>query len=261
MQEADDIKNTSMDKVSVIVPVFNNELHLQEAVNSILEQTYRELEILIIDDCSTDRSREIIEDLTKTDNRIKPIYLSKNSGAAAARNEGIKQSTGRYIAFLDSDDLWLPQKLEKQIEFAKANMAPLTFTSYQWKPKEETDSSIINSYKSVNYKNLLKYNCIGCLTAMYDTQICGKQYMPNTPQRHDWGLWLAITRQFGPAKGLEEVHAIYRTGHNSLSSNKWKSAKYNWVILREYEHQSLISAVYYYLYFVVNKTLKYIRLK
>lgn len=247
--------------VSVIMPVHNSAAVLQDAVSSVLRQTYPTLQIWLIDDCSTDNSREVMEALAAEDERIRLIRLDVNRGAATARNAGIEAANGRYIAFLDADDIWLPDKLEKQIAFMQTKKVPLSCTAYAWMDSNgNTTGKTIGVPATISYKKLLRFNSIGCLTAVYDTQICGKQLMPDTPQRHDWGLWLAITRQFGPAAGLPEVLAQYRTGGHSLSSNKWKAARHNWTILREYENKSLPLATWYYLQFLLFKGLKYLNI-
>ena len=247
--------------VSVIMPVHNSAVLLREAATSVLQQTYAQLEIWLVDDCSTDDSWQLMQTLAQEDCRVQLIRLESNGGAAAARNHGIHAARGRYIAFLDADDLWLPQKLERQIAFMQQHHSPLSCAAYAWMDaKGNPTGKTIRVPARISYRKLLRYNSIGCLTAMYDTQICGKQFMPNTPQRHDWGLWLSITRQFGPATGLQEVLAQYRTGSHSLSSNKWKAARHNWTILREHEQKSMPVAIWYYLQFLLFKSLKYLNI-
>lgn len=248
-------------KVSVIMPVYNNDRHVGEAVRSVLAQSYTHLEIMLVDDHSTDDSRREMIALAETDDRIRCIFLPFNKGAAEARNEGIKTADGQYIAFLDTDDTWLPDKLEKQLVFIKETKAPLVFSAYRWRKESMDDGPVIKAKGKVSYSQLLYQNSIGCLTALYDRKVCGTQFMPDTKQRHDWGLWLAITRQFGPARGQNEVLAEYRTGQTSLSSNKWKAARYNWEILRKHERLGVLPASYYFLSFLINKGWKYLRLR
>ena len=244
--------------VSVIIPVYNAEHYLRSSVQSVLDQSWKQLEILLIDDCSTDNSREIMLELSVHPN-IRSIYMPVNSGAAATRNAGILEATGRFIAFLDADDRWMPDKLERQIPFMMREKCALTCTAYDWVEANGAPAGrTIHTPQTITHRDLLKHNSIGCLTAVYDTTICGKLYMPDTPQRHDWGLWLSITRQFGPAKGLDLVLAAYRLHDQSLSRNKLRSARYNWIILREHEGLSRPVAAWYYLHFLIRKSWKYL---
>jgi teichuronic acid biosynthesis glycosyltransferase TuaG len=246
--------------VSVIMPVYNGERYLKAAAQSVLSQTWQNLELLLIDDGSTDDSRSVMLELA-ADERVRCIYLPANKGAAGARNAGILEAKGRFIAFLDTDDTWTHDKLERQIPFMMSEKVALSFTAYDWMNEQGIPTGrTIQAPAHTNHKKLLRFNSIGCLTAIYDTAVCGKMYMPNTPQRHDWGLWLAITRQFGSASGLNQVLACYRVSKHSLSGNKLRSSRYNWMILRKYEKLSWPVAVWYYSLFIVFKFLKYINL-
>lgn len=243
--------------VSVIMPVYNGEHYLKDAATSVLQQSWRNLELLLIDDNSTDDSRRIMLELAE-DDRVRCIYMPTNKGAAGARNAGIQEAKGRFIAFLDTDDKWTHDKLERQIPFMMREKVALSFTAYDWMNEQGIPTGrTIHAPAYTNHKKLLRFNSIGCLTAVYDTAVCGKVYMPNTPQRHDWGLWLAITRQFGPGAGLDEVLACYRVSKHSLSGNKFRSSRFNWIILREHEKLSWPVAAYYYTLFIVFKLLKY----
>ena len=240
--------------VSVIMPVYNSGKYLNDAIQSVIEQTYLQWELLIVDDASSDDSRNTIIEIANTDNRIHPIFLNKNSGAAIARNHAIDAARGKYIAFLDADDLWSKNKLELQVRFMEENKYDFTFT---WYDIINNNSKIIKAPPQASYKNLLKNNTIGCLTAMYNAESLGKQYMPEIRLRQDYGLWLNILRSGVVAHCLPRVLAHYRTYNSSLSGNKFKVLKYNWQLLRKHQKLSLAATVYYFLCFIINKGLKY----
>ena len=240
------------DLVSVIMPVFNSSKTLAQSIDSILVQSYSNFEILIVDDFSVDDSWRIISDYMKMDSRVIGIKLSKNVGAAQSRNIGIDKATGRFIAFLDADDYWLPNKLERQIEFAIKKKAAISHTSYKWIDSQGKElSKMVVAKKELTYNQMLDYNYIGCLTAIYDIKIIGgKRFMPDIRKRQDYGLWLRIMREGHKAYGLNEVLAFYRTGVKSLSSNKWDAARYNYKLLREVEGLSTAKSTYHFLRYV-----------
>jgi len=165
--------------ISIITPSYKSEKFITETIESVLTQYYHNWEMIIVDDFSSDNSNIIIEKYCKQDHRIRLIKLEKNSGPAVARNKAIKEAKGRYIAFLDADDLWYPQKLEKQIQFMSDNNYELTYTNYETMNEDGKNlNNIIKSPSKLNYKQLLKANKIGCLSAIYDTHKIGKVYMP-----------------------------------------------------------------------------------
>ena len=234
--------------VSVITPVYNNQLTVLDAILSVKSQQYNNWELILIDDCSSDDSFKIISDAAEGDTRIKVSQTTSNSGAAHARNLGINLATGRFIAFLDADDMWTSDKLEKQVAFSIEKKAALTHTSYQYmdakgKPLEK----VIAAKKQLGYAEMLNYNYIGCLTAMYDTEVLGgKVLMPILKKRQDYALWLNILKMDHQAFGLDEVLAYYRTGMASLSSNKWEAIRYNFILLRYVEGLSLMRTLYHF---------------
>jgi len=243
--------------VSIITPSHKCENFISKTIDSVLSQTYRNWEMIIVDDCSPDNSNEIIEKYCKKDNRIKLIRLEKNSGPAVARNRAIKEANGRYIAFLDADDLWKPEKLEKQIKFMQTNDYELTYTNYA--TMSENGNSLnhtIFSPEKLNYKELLKANKIGCLTAIYDTEKIGKVYMPLIKKRQDYGLWLKILKKIDYAYNVNEVLSIYRVMNNSVSSNKIDLLKYNYALFREHEKFSVLRSLYYVGWNIYMKVMK-----
>ena len=232
--------------VSVIMPVHNSDRYLLDSANSVLQQSFKNLELLIIDNGSKDRSSTIIAELADRDSRVVSLFCSE-PGAAYARNMGIKQATGRFIAFLDSDDLWKPEKLDKQISFMCSNGYALTHTFYQ-KINEsgEEIGDVIKRPLRLSYSDILKSNQIGCLTAVYDIHAIGKNYMPLIKARQDYGLWLSILKKQAFAYCLPESLAMYRDHTSgSLSSSKLSNLKHNWQLFREVEGFSAVRASYF----------------
>ena len=258
-----DIKEQSEKKqspeVSIITANFNCERYIETTIHSVLAQTFTDWEMIIVDDLSTDNGPEIIKKYCKKDSRIKLITLKKNSGPAVARNTAIEMATGRFIAFLDSDDQWTTNKLEVQIAFMKENSFALTYTEYVKVDEEgSTISGVIPRPSKVNYKKMLNSNFIPCLTAIYDSGSLGKVYMPLILKRQDYGLWLRILKKIDYAYAVHEPLAYYRVRKNaSVSSNKVKSAHYHWKILREVEHVSLLKAMYHFAQYAVIGYIKF----
>lgn len=245
--------------VSVIMPVHNAEKYLQQAVDSIKGQTYLHWELWMVNDHSSDNSASIMQQLAASDARIHAIHLDSNKGSAFARNIGIEKAAGKYVAFLDADDMWKPEKLAVQVDHMNKNNSVLSCTAYDTMQSDgQAMGRIIGVKKEVRYRQLLKNNTIGCLTVMYDAEKLGKQYMPDIRKRQDYGLWLQILRQGHHAMGINQVLATYRVGMDSLSGNKWRVLRYNWELLRKHEQLSLFASAYYFFCFLWNKTFKYI---
>ena len=213
--------------VSIIVPSYNCKKYIGKCIESVIDQTYTNWELLITDDCSSDGTTDIINDYVKKDNRIKLYKLQSNSGAAVARNNSIQMAQGRYIAFLDSDDMWTPNKLEVQIDFMKNKNCILSYTSLYLCDEEGNITGLEIAPKSHSYHQNWFDNKCGTSTAIYDTADFGKILMPNLRKRQDWGLFMSILRKCGKAYGLKQPLAYYRQGQQSLSKNKWSLIKYN----------------------------------
>ncbi len=243
--------------VSIITPSYKSENFITATIESVLTQTYVNWEMIIVDDVSPDNSNVIIEEYSKKDTRIKLIKLEKNSGPAVARNRAIEEAKGRYIAFLDADDLWHPEKLEKQIAFMNENDLSFTYSSYDLIDEKNKSLGTFITQKRVSYVSLLKTNSIGCLTAIYDTKILGKIYMPDIIKRQDYGLWLKILKNIKNTKGILEPLATYRIMKNSVSSNKITAAKYVWKIFRDVEKLSFFKSLYYFMHYIYNGLQKY----
>lgn len=243
-------------KVSIITPLYNSEEFISETIDSVLSQSYNNWEMIIVDDCSTDNGVNIVKEYQRENEKIKLIQLDKNSGAAVARNKAIRKSKGRYIAFLDSDDCWNPEKLKKQISFIKKNDYAFTYTNYQKMSESgELMEEIVKSPSKLDYKKALHTNYIGCLTAIYDTKKLDKIYMPEMRKRQDYGLWLKILKKVD-GYGLDKNLAYYRLRNNSVSSNKFKLIKYNWKLYRDFENLSILRSAYYIFYTIVLKLLR-----
>lgn len=222
--------------VSVVTPVYNSRDSILEVVACVRAQEVDGLEHIIIDDASTDGSADVIQGIAEEDPRIRLIRLGKNAGAAVARNVGIEAARGRYIAFLDSDDFWDPKKLKEQISFMERTGCALSYGGYRIVNKSNAKRSLVYMPPAeLSYSQLL-FGCpIGCLTAVYDSSRCGKVYMPLVRRGQDWGLWLKISRKFGPAQRYDGIYASYRVGGGSLSSKKISKVKDVWKIYKEQE--------------------------
>jgi len=246
-------------KTSIITPTYNSYLYIEETIHSILNQTYKNWELLITDDCSTDGTWELLLKYQKQDDRIKIFRLEKNLGPGVARNNSIKHARGRFIAFCDSDDQWKIDKLEKQINFLTTNDLAFTFSAYQKIDEKGEKGGIVKIPEDINYNHLLKTCPIGCLTAIYDTDKIGKIYMPEIRKRQDYGLWLKIFQIIGSTKGINESLAYYRVRPNSVSSNKFVAAKYHYKVLRQVGKVPSFKAWYYFLHYVLNGVFKYLK--
>ena len=245
-----------MNFITIITPLYNGGAFLEKTINSIVAQSYSSWELILVDDYSQDNSVEIALSYAAKDARIKVIQLAKNSGAAVARNTAIKAATGRFIAFLDSDDLWHPQKLEKQINFMLKNNYAFSYTAYEKIDEKDKVFGCVGVPYRLSYKQLLKTNEIGCLTVMYDTGHLGKIYMPTETKREDYATWLSILRTIDYAYGMPENLAQYRVYANQSSAKKGKMAKENWKLYRHIENLSVIKSVYYFGHYAIRGVLR-----
>lgn len=207
--------------VSIITPSYNCENFIACTIEAILKQTYSNWELLITDDCSTDKTIAIIEQYVSKDPRIKLQKMEVNSGAGICRNKSIEAAKGRYIAFCDSDDVWMPHKLEKQLQFIEEKQCALVYSSYMLMDEEGKENGISVCRHKLDFNLLKRDNEIGCLTAMYDTEKVGKMYMSSIRKRQDWGLWLEILAKCKVTYGIKEPLAYYRIRKGSISNKKW----------------------------------------
>ncbi|MBD9074379.1 glycosyltransferase family 2 protein [bacterium] len=250
--------------VSIITPVYNCEKLLSKTIESVLEQTYKNWELLLVDDCTPDNSVEIINKYLKLDNRIKYFKLEENSGAAIARNKALKESEGRFIAYLDADDMWKPEKIEKQIKYMLDNNYAFTCTDYE-KINEDGSSlkKVIRIPKKVNYNLFLRNTIIQTVGVMIDTKLTGKELlkMPNIRRRQDAATWCQLLKNGFDCHECPEVLAYYRVVNNSLSSNKFKAIKMNWYWYRKIEKLPLMKSCFCFIGYAFNAVKKRIYLK
>jgi hypothetical protein len=240
------------DLVSIITPTFNSADFIQETIHSVQKQTYQNWEMLITDDCSTDQTFDIIQAYAKKDQRIKLFKLAKHSGPAVARNNSIGLAKGRFIAFLDADDLWLPGKLELQIQIIDNNKADICYGSYMIIDENSRSLNIkVNAITNLSFKKLLKNNYIGNLTGIYDADKLGKIYNPCIKKRQDWGLWLiALKKSRSNSIGLDQTIAKYRVHRNSISRNKLNLLKHNFTVYHKCLNFSYIKSLFFMVLFL-----------
>lgn len=246
------------DLVSIITPAYNCEKYISESIESVLAQTYIYWEMIIVNDMSNDNTEKIIRNYMKKDNRIKLINLNENSGAAVARNTALDNANGRFIAFLDSDDRWKKDKLEKQIKFMKDNNYGFSFTKYEYIIDENNSKEKVFSVPvSINYSQALKNTVIGCLTVIIDKNIIGEFKMPLVRRGQDHLTWLMLLKRGNIAYGLNENLSEYRRVQGSLSNNKIKALKRQWNNYRKEVKLPLFKCIYYYSFYVFNNLKKY----
>jgi len=223
------------DLVSIITPTYNSEKFISASIQSVQAQTHCNWELIIIDDCSNDKTLEIVNNALQLDSRINLYSLDKNEGTGAARNIGVANSKGNYIAFLDSDDLWMPNKLESQLNFMKKNNLPFTFSFYECIDEEGLNMSIRKEApKLTTYRKLFFCNYIGNSTAIYNAEILGKIPIYKIRKRQDWMLWLTILKKIKVAQPIPEVLAYYRVRKNSISASKIELLKFNFNVYHHF---------------------------
>ena len=240
--------------ISIIMPTYNCAKFIKETIQSVINQTYENWELVIVDDCSNDNTEEIVASFN--DKRIKYHRLEKNSGAAVARTTAMKMATGNYMAFLDSDDLWKKDKLEKQLDFMKKNNYNFTCTAYEQIDEEGNKlNKVIKTKKKANYNRILLDCPVGNSTVMYNVDNLGKFEVPNIRKRNDDALWLQILKKEKFIYGMPDVLMEYRIRNNSISSNKLSLIKYHWQLYREIEHLSVIRSAFHICWWGVIKIL------
>ena len=248
-----------MKLVSIITPLFNAESYVEETICSVLNQDYQNWEMILVDDCSLDKSVSIVQEIQKHDSRIKLLKNNSNMGPAPSRNRAIDEAKGDIIAFLDSDDIWHPQKLSKHVSFMEKNSSAFSHTSYGF---IDENGRVINSTyhvsnKPVSYENLLKRTEISCLTAMFDVHKVGKMHMPVLSRAEDYALWLDILKLGFLSDPLDEELAYYRQHNASATSSKWKHVLGHWRFLRNREALSFLTSSYYTLCWAIGGVVKY----
>ncbi|MCA0152364.1 glycosyltransferase family 2 protein [Winogradskyella vincentii] len=237
--------------VSIVTPIFNKEKVIEETIQSVLNQTYTNWELLLVNDASSDNSSNLVKKFVEQDERIKYSEFSSNKGAAEARNYGSKMAKGEYIAFLDADDLWHKTKLEIQIQALNEKNIDVCFGSYEMVDSKSNPLNIkVHTLPVLTYNKLLKANYIGNLTGIYNCKNLGKIYTKDLKKRQDWLLWIeALKRSQKPAHGISETIAYYRKSDNSLSSNKVNLIKHNFNVYRKGLRFNFVKSCFYLLLF------------
>ena len=248
-----------MDKlVSVIMPVYNSSRFLGSAIDSVLNQTHKNLELLIIDDKSTDNSLAIAEEYAKTDNRIRVIASQVNQGVAKARNQGIADAAGDYIALLDSDDVWCHDKLERQLRLLEEKNAAISYCSYDF--IDENDNSIMKPFvmdTETNFRKMLYRNDIGCSTAVVEAGLMKAHPFDNSYYHEDYALWMQLLSLGAKAAGLSDVLTHYRRVSGSRSDNKLRAAKERWRIYRSGLNMGVLESAAAFVGYAISSVVKY----
>lgn len=228
------------DLVSIIMPSYNTERYIADSINSVLAQTYENWELIIVDDCSTDDTEQILG--SYTDPRIRFLQNEKNSGAAVSRNYGLREAKGRWIAFLDSDDTWHPEKLEKQVRFMEETGYKFTYTDYQIQLNGTWLPYVYYGPDKVNKRKMKDYCYFSTITVMYDREYVGLIQIEPVRKNNDYAMWLRIIEKT-PCYRLPECLSYYIKHDGSISSgSKWKLIKHHYILWRVAEHKNPVSA-------------------
>ena len=249
-----------MPQISIVVPVYNAENYIRQTVDMVRKQTFTDWELILVEDCSKDNSAEVLRSLESElqDARIRVIYKEKNEGAAKARNTGIDAANGRYLAFLDADDIWMEDKLEKELAFMQEKHAAFVFTAYEFGDENAVGTGkIVKVPDTLTYKKALSRTIIFTSTTMFDLSILGKDMvkMPAVPSE-DTATWWRILREGYTAYGYPEVTTIYRRPPQSLSSNKGTAIYRIWYLYREVEKLPVITSMFYFVGWAFRATLR-----
>lgn len=242
---------------SVIIPAYNCENFIIEAIQSAIGQTYQNIEILVIDDCSTDSTYERICAIAKTDSRIIPLQNPHNMGVARTRNYGFQKATGSYIALLDGDDLWLLDKLQKQIAQLEDSGTDICCTAYDLIDEEgQPTGKCFIPPKKTSFSRLRKQNFIGCSTALFRRQVIEQIQMRPEFSHEDYAFWLEAAQAGFQITALRQPLVQYRILQNSRSANKLRSAYNCWLIYRKFMKYNLPRASYYFIWYAIYGTLR-----
>lgn len=243
--------------VSIVVPVFNAERCIADTIMSVTKQTYEDIELLLVDDGSTDKSRDIISSY-RSDGRIKLLANHNAKGAAGARNTGIDEAKGRYIAFVDADDLWLPEKLSRQIKFMTEEDAAFSFTGYEFADEEGRGlGKVVSVPHTITYKEALRNTTIFTSTVIFDMQKLDKSdiMMPYV-KSEDTATWWKVLKLTGKAYGLDESLTLYRRMGKTLSSNKLEAIRRIWNLYRNVEGLGLAQSIYCFCFWAVRAVIR-----
>lgn len=230
------------------MPSYNSEKFISESIKSVIDQTFYDWELIVVDDCSTDNSPLIVKQLAKDDKRIKLFCLNKNEGhPSVVRNIALQRAEGEFIAFLDSDDVWLPEKLELQLKFMREKQIAFAYSAYECITEDgkQIKREVIPP-PSLSYTDLLKHCRIGCLTAIYNSSKLGKLYFVPNAGQEDYIYWLEILKKSKMAYGIPTVLGQYRVRKSSVSSNKLKLIKHNWKVYYSFQNLGFFKSCFYF---------------
>lgn len=246
--------------ISIIVPAYNAEHTINETIQSVLNQTFSDWELIIVDDCSTDNTSTIVHDYLYQDKRIKYFKTeSASGGPAEPRNMGILNSLGRYMAFLDSDDVWLPNKLQEQLAFMVSHNYKFVYSDYEKMSYDgRRNNRVVRCRNISTYYNTLKSCEIPCLTVLVDGKIIKNRRFNNTG-KEDYIMWLELLKDGNVAYNTQKVHALYREARNTRSSNKIKMICQQWNVIRKIEKQNVIKSIYFISLYLMKGFIKYIK--
>ena len=246
--------------ISIVVPVYNAAPYIENTVQMVLQQTYQDFELILVDDCSTDNSVALLEELLeqRKDVRLRLVKKERNQGAAAARNTGLDMASGRYIAFLDADDVWLPHRLEAGLRFMEEKKAGFVFSAYEFGDEQARGTGkTVHVPEKLTYRKALSRTVVFTTTTLFDTTLVPKELlrMPTVPSE-DTATWWQILRNGHVAYGLDQVLAIYRRPAKSLSSNKLVALQRIWNLYRKQEKLGLFSSAFYFCFWALRATLR-----
>lgn len=246
--------------ISIVVPVYNAESYIKKTIEMVRRQTYTDWELILVDDASTDNSVGVIEEelVSQPDERIRLVRKEKNVGAANARNTGVDLAAGRYLAYLDADDVWIADKLQKELQFMQEQKVGFVFTGYEFGDEEANGTGkVVHVPEQLTYRQALSRTVIFTTTVLFDTELIPKELirMPDV-KSEDTATWWQILRNGYTAYGMDEVTAIYRRPANSLSSNKFEAMKRIWNLYRKVEKLDFFASCYYFCFWAVRATLR-----
>lgn len=241
--------------ISIIVPVYNGERFIEETMDCVAAQSYSHWELLLVEDGSSDRTVSIIEEYIRKngENRIRLIRQPENLGAARARNRGLKEAAGRYIAYLDADDLWVPEKLERELAFMTEKNAAFAFTGYEFVNENGRGTGkVVRVPETLSYRQALKNTTIFTTTVMFDTAKIAKSLLEMPVMKsEDTALWWKVLRNGYTAYGLDENLAKYRRAGRTLSSNKLEAIRRIWNLYRKAEGMGILSSAWHFCFWAV----------
>ena len=248
--------------VSIVVPVYNAGKYISETIAMVAQQTWTNWELILVDDASSDdscaRIKEAISGMKTDSSRIHLVRRERNQGAASARNVGVEVARGRYIAFLDADDVWMPHKLERELKFCEEHAAAFVFTAYEFGDENAVPTGrVVQVPQQLDYRHALSRTVIFTSTVLFDTERISKKiiHMPDMPSE-DTATWWTILKTGIVAYGLNEVLTIYRRPVKSLSSNKAAAARRIWNLYRNVAELGIIASAFYFTGWAIRATLR-----